>query len=215
MKKPGSGEDSGTSAGRIVEIATALFAEHGYHGVSTREIAAATGLSVATVHHHVGGKHELYVKVFRSLLDAAEVFFGEVAEQVGGADLSDPAVLRELPGRLVDRFVDLVDQNPVQARLFLRHWLDGAEEFNAVEAELSLPLFRKIDEALTAARDAGLIRLNVEPRLFIRSFEWLVYGYFVCGAFDWEHWHRDPHDPAQLIAFKQLVREYIGRMLGF
>lgn len=214
MKKNSSTEESGGSIGRIVEIAMALFAEHGYHGVSTREIAAATGLSVATVHHHVGSKHELYVKVFRSLLEEAEVFFTEVAMEVGGADVSDPAVLLELPGRMVERFVDLVDRNPVQARLFLRHWLDDAEEFNAVEAELSLPLFRKIDESLIAAKEAGLIQLSVEPRLFIRSFEWLVYGYFVCGAFDWEHWHRNPHDPAQLLEFKQLIREYIGRMLG-
>jgi AcrR family transcriptional regulator len=33
----------------ILRAATLLFAEHGYHGVSTREIAGAVDLNVATV----------------------------------------------------------------------------------------------------------------------------------------------------------------------
>ncbi len=213
MKNTHGAEELSASAGRIVDIAMALFSEHGYHGVSTREMAAATGLSVATVHHHVGTKHDLYVKVYKSLLADLEEFFNEVFRLISTADVSDPAVRDELPSRLVDTFVEQVAGNPVRARLFVRHWLDSAEEFNAIEAELSLPLFRKVYEVLNVAKEAGIIHLSVDPGLFIRSFEWLVYGYFVSGGFDYEHWRSDPYQPEQLTAFKHFVKEYLRRML--
>lgn len=215
MKYSHAPEELSTSAERIVEIATALFSEHGYHGVSTREIAAATGLSVATVHHHVGAKHDLYVKVYKGLLSDLESFFNEVMEVVSTADVSDPSVRSELPSRLIDKFIHQIAEHPVRARLFLRHWLDSAEEFNAIEAELSLPLYRKVYEVLNAAKEAGIIQLQVDPGLFIRSFEWLAYGYFVSGGFDWEHWRSDPYENGQLTAFKTYLKEYLWRMLGF
>jgi hypothetical protein len=114
----------------------------------------------------------------------------------------------------VDRFVDMVDKKPVRARLFLRHWLDDTEELSDIESELSQPLFQKAEEMLRMGNEAGIIRLNVDPALFIRSIEWLVYGYFVSGGFDKEDWHSDPHHPEQLEAFKHLVREYLRTMLG-
>ncbi len=214
MKNTHAAEELSASAERIVDIAMALFSEHGYHGVSTREMAAATGLSVATVHHHVGTKHDLYVKVYKSLLADVEAFFNEVFRLISTADVRDPAVRDELPSRLVDTFVDQVAGNPVRARLLVRHWLDSAEEFDSIEAELSLPLFRKVYEVLNMAKEAGIIQLSVDPGLFIRSFEWLVYGYFVSGGFDCERWRSDPYQPGQLTAFKHFVKEYLRRMLG-
>ncbi|NUR62250.1 MAG: helix-turn-helix transcriptional regulator [Catenulispora sp.] len=39
------------SRDRIVTAATTLFAEHGYDGTSTRQIAAEAGLNMATVNY--------------------------------------------------------------------------------------------------------------------------------------------------------------------
>lgn len=212
MKNNGN-EERASGADRIVQIATALFAEHGFHGVSTREIAAATELSVATVHHHVGPKRDLYMKTYKALLDAAETFFHDIISQVMSADVLNPEVRDQLPGRLIDSFVDLVAGNPVRARLFMRHWLDSPDELAEVEAEVSLPLYRKLYEVLTSAREAGVIRLSVDPGLFMRSVEWLVYGYFISGAFDWDQWRSDPLATANLEQFKAFMREYISRLL--
>jgi len=213
MKNNGQ-EERSTGADRIVQIATALFAEHGFHGVSTREIAAATDLSVATVHHHVGSKRELYLKVYRSLLEAAESFFHDIVAQVETADLQDPRVRAHLPAQLIDSFVDLVAKNPVWARLFVRQWLDKPEELTDVEADLSLPLYRKLYEVLLIAQEAGIIRLTVDPWLVMRSVEWLVYGYFTAGTFDWDQWRSDPFAEGNLERFKAFMREYIFRMLN-
>ena len=42
----------GTGAGRLLEAAVAAFADRGFHGTTTRDIATAAGLSPAAVYVH-------------------------------------------------------------------------------------------------------------------------------------------------------------------
>lgn len=51
---------------RILGAALTAFAEHGYHGTSIRDVAAAAGLSVPGVYHHFRSKQE----ILRALMDA-------------------------------------------------------------------------------------------------------------------------------------------------
>jgi AcrR family transcriptional regulator len=53
----------------ILDAVTPLFAEKSYDGVTTRELAAAAGLNIATVHHHLGTKGEVYRWVVAALED--------------------------------------------------------------------------------------------------------------------------------------------------
>lgn len=46
-------------AARIISAAVAVMADHGYHGTSVREIAAAAGVSSAVIYHYFGSKHGL------------------------------------------------------------------------------------------------------------------------------------------------------------
>lgn len=50
----------------ILLAAEKLFARHGYHAVSMRDIAAEAGVPVALVSYHYGGKQELYHAIFES-----------------------------------------------------------------------------------------------------------------------------------------------------
>jgi AcrR family transcriptional regulator len=50
----------------ILLAAEKLFAQHGYHGVSIRDIAAEAGVPLALVGYYYGAKSELYVAIFES-----------------------------------------------------------------------------------------------------------------------------------------------------
>ncbi|WP_425045171.1 TetR/AcrR family transcriptional regulator [Primorskyibacter sp. S87] len=45
---------------RILDAAEQVFAERGFEGASIRDIAALAGVQVGLVHHHGGGKEELF-----------------------------------------------------------------------------------------------------------------------------------------------------------
>jgi len=53
---------------RILQAASDLFTTQGFHGTSTREIAAKAGVSLGNIYNYFGNKEELFV----SLLEARE-----------------------------------------------------------------------------------------------------------------------------------------------
>ena len=54
----------------LLEAAQHLFAAHGYHGASIRDIVGACGVSNAALYYHFGSKQGLYFEVLREYLAA-------------------------------------------------------------------------------------------------------------------------------------------------
>lgn len=50
---------------RLLDAAEQLFAQHGFDGVSVRDITEAARVDVALVSYHFGGKRELFASIFR------------------------------------------------------------------------------------------------------------------------------------------------------
>jgi AcrR family transcriptional regulator len=70
-KKPraGRGRPSKSDVGQnykeaILDGAELLFAQHGFYGVSTRQVAAEAGVDVALIHYYFGAKRALFDAVF-------------------------------------------------------------------------------------------------------------------------------------------------------
>jgi AcrR family transcriptional regulator len=63
----------------ILEAAQQLFAAHGYHGASIRDIVHACGVSNAALYYHFGSKQQLYFEVIGK-------YIATVAERLRDAD---------------------------------------------------------------------------------------------------------------------------------
>lgn len=60
---------------RLLQAATEVFAEVGYHAATTRAIASRAEVNLASIHYHFGDKAELYREVFRlPFLNECNVF---------------------------------------------------------------------------------------------------------------------------------------------
>ncbi len=66
---------------QIVEIAAQLFVEHGYKGISMREIAQAVGLSKAGIYHHFRDKEDLFLAVLTANLRRIEGLIEEACRE--------------------------------------------------------------------------------------------------------------------------------------
>jgi len=69
---------------RLMELATTIFAEHGFHATSMRDLSRASGMSLAGIYHYVRSKHELLFLIQDQCF--AEVYAGAVAALATAAD---------------------------------------------------------------------------------------------------------------------------------
>lgn len=65
---------------RLLVSATEVFAEHGYHAATTREICRRANANLAAIHYHFGDKAELYREVFKLPFLEQSASFGEPAQ---------------------------------------------------------------------------------------------------------------------------------------
>jgi AcrR family transcriptional regulator len=101
MPRPAPPADRPDRKQAILLAAERLFAEHGYHGVSLRQIADDAGVPLALVGYYYGQKHELFQAIFDHWGDTIE-------ERVAGLRVALQAPERQRLQRVVAAFVEPV-----------------------------------------------------------------------------------------------------------
>jgi TetR/AcrR family transcriptional regulator len=103
--------EGGDTRERILEAALTAFAENGFDGARTREIADRAGVPLGLLQYHFGGKQKLW----RAAVDRA---FEELrAEFASVLAVPGPADFRAQMRRLLRRYVHFVARKPEFVRL--------------------------------------------------------------------------------------------------
>ncbi len=86
---------SGQASDAILDAAEALFSQHGFYGVTIREVAREAGVDTALVHYYFGAKRALFDAVF---IRRAEVWNNERVEAINryARDVGDAMTLEGL-----------------------------------------------------------------------------------------------------------------------
>lgn len=79
-----TGSTRGSAENRILATAASLFAQFGYNGVSTREIASAAEVNEVTIYRHFPRKRDLYVAVLETELQRVQLG-GELLKRLAEA----------------------------------------------------------------------------------------------------------------------------------
>lgn len=200
-RRPGRPRSAGSEPTRdvILKVATDLFARHGFDAVTVRSVADAAGVDVATVHHHAGGKLGLYRACFALVFEAERRALEPVIAAAGDGDLL-PAL-----HRVLDAFVDFLEERPQTTGLWLRRWLEP-ERHEGVDEQYSRPLYAQIEQVLADAHKAGVLH-EPQPHLAVRSLIWAVHAHTVTAL------HGDvPADSR--FALRAFVHRWLDRMYG-
>jgi len=196
---------------RIIEVATRLFADRGYAGTTTRAIAAEVGANVATVRYHVGSKFDLFRAVLERLYREEIEVLGERLQPLREQRVTDSREVIDALVGVANAMIDLMASRPERPRLYLRRWLDPVDEIRPLEIRMSLEEHQLLRELLERAKATRAVDPALPVDTFLRSFTWLIYGYFATGPIDWERWFSDPLAPDHLHDLRRLVEQYIRR----
>ena len=152
---------------QILEVATDLFARHGFDGVTTRQIADAAGITEAIVFRHFASKDDLYWEVLSAKSASDEVkkqleeklgsdaepfeIFIDIARHVLNRNLRDPAKSRLLlfsgleNHRLSQRFF----------KTYMSEWYELLAGY--IRRQIAEGRFREVDPVLAARGFIGMV----------------------------------------------------------
>ncbi|MFV0514386.1 MAG: TetR/AcrR family transcriptional regulator [Jhaorihella sp.] len=185
---------------RILDAAERVFAERGFDGATIRDIAAEAGVPAGLVHHHGGGKEELFRRTVMRRADelsALRLAALETRKAAGPPTLT--AVLAAFVGPFFDRVREGGPQWSAYARLVAH--VSADPRWRLVAAECFDPTAaRFIDEIAALFPDADRQRIatglvySVAAMLALLTSGWRV------GALDGSGGECAP-DPDQLVAY--------------
>jgi TetR/AcrR family transcriptional regulator len=160
--KPPLGGETRT---RILEVAVPLFASAGYEGVSMRAIAKAVGIQAPSLYNHFPDKQSLY-------LGAMTYAFADKARGISETARASGTPEEKL-SRFVERFTELMADDPDFRLLLQRELLDGDETRLKIVAE---QVFREPFEAISAL--AKELDPSCDPHMLAISMAGLVLFHF-------------------------------------
>lgn len=147
---------AGTSE-RILQAALAAFAEHGFDGASTRDIARAAGVNQGLITYHYGDKEKLWRAAVDDLFARLATEFEAPMRLLGEVD--PPTRLR----MTVRHFVRFSAAHPELHRLIVQEGKrDGARLRWLVDRHIR-PLFEIGRDTIAAVQQAGLLPADVSP----------------------------------------------------
>ena len=139
---PGAGVGAGTgSAERILAAGITCFAARGFGATTTREVASAAGVNIATIAYHFGSKEGLY----RAAIDR---LYERLLAMRPALSMDGP--VEERVDRLVRMLFAVMRAHPAEIRLLIRHVLDHGALPTPVRESWSLRLLERAEDARAA-----------------------------------------------------------------
>jgi AcrR family transcriptional regulator len=181
--------------GQLIEVATGLFAEHGYDGTSIEAVLTAAGVSRGALYHHFAGKEALFTAVLEAL---SERIIREQTEIISGC--TDPVeALRtgalgwiDMAGDPVIQRIMLVDAPSVL----------GWEQWRAMDEGRTVSAMR---EMLQAVSDTGRL-----PGELVEPFAHMILAALDEAALIVA---RAPDSRVAVAEERQAVEEFLARVL--
>lgn len=148
--------DADRTRAEILDVATAVFAEHGYSGGRVDEIAARTSTTKRMLYYYFGSKEGLYLAV----LERAYAGIRALEQQVDVEHLPPQEALRQLAELTFDHH----ESHPDFIRLVSIENIHRAEHLSTspMLAELAGPALQVLTGILERGRAAGLFRDDVD-----------------------------------------------------
>jgi AcrR family transcriptional regulator len=158
----------------IVEAAIKLFAEKGFRGTTTRELAAAVGVTEPVLYEHFKTKRDLYAAIIDRKSNEGLESLTFLLNQYASA-VDDRGFFQQLGEMIIAWYTE----DPTFVRLLLFSNLEGGDMAELFH-ERSARVFHEIVRYIQGRMDAGALR-TADATLAARAFFGMVAHYALTG----------------------------------
>jgi AcrR family transcriptional regulator len=150
----------------IIAAVRRVFAEKGFHGTTTRELAEAAGVSEALLFKHFPNKEALYTAMQLSCCNEQDLGLYERIHALEPSASTLVLMVHFLVSRVVNGSPDVADEQAIQSRLALRSIAEDGEFARLLLRCIGSEWVPKVKECLRAAALAGeAVEGPVQPAL--------------------------------------------------
>jgi AcrR family transcriptional regulator len=187
-------ESSKPRRAQILDSASRLFSERGYHATSMRDLAGELGMQGGSLYAHISGKEELLIEI----VNLASQQFDEALFTLRAADMRADDKLREA----MHRHIRVVADNMDSATVFFHEWKHLSPEAYARVTGWRDSIDAFYRELITQGIEDGTFRRDLDPRMT---------AYLVLSAVNWAYtWYR----PGGPLSPRNVADSFADMLLG-
>src|SRR5690349_21819227 len=146
----------------IVREAIRLFADHGFRGTTTRQLAGAVGVTEPVLYQHFPSKSDLYTAIIEAKAAEVAAHTGPLADLARGSD--DRAFFTTLGELILRRY----DEDPQLSRLLFFSALEGHELAELFFERLYVKFYKMVTGYIRRRVAVGAFRA-VNPEIAARG----------------------------------------------
>lgn len=180
----------------IIEASSKLFAERGFRGVTTREIAQAVGVSEPVLYQHFQTKQDLYQAIIESISEQVRCRFEPALAAASEYDRDDRTILTQIATNISLWH----DEDPTLSRLLVFSALEGQEFSDLFFAKHAAPQFDLLKQYFEHRIERGTFR-SVNPA----AAAWAFIGMIAHHSMVRHYHHFDPYPQPKEELIAQMV----------
>ena len=154
----------------LLAVATPLFAERGFHGVSVRELAKAAGMNLSMISYYFGGKELLYAAVLHeqfATLKQVDNIKSMTADTLGKFEL------------YIRSTVDRYRKNPYLLRFYTSELTNPTPCFELIVKPAIHGVLLLLQETFSEGLATGQFRMGLDPMDTVLSLAGMINFYFL------------------------------------
>ena len=147
---------------KIIRVATSMFADLGYRGVSIRMICEATDSNLAAISYHFGGKEKLYQECLNNLDPDVVCEFENLLVPAGDKEEFDDKIFN-----FCIQFLAFIKNNSGSVKLLINE-MNSCEQIINLETHFMSPIVKTLESLFQSAVKSGILRTDVEIKVITR-----------------------------------------------
>jgi len=152
---------------QVLDTAIGVFAQQGFRGTTTKRLAAAAGVSEATIYLHFPTKKALYKAILEAKIRSLDPMLAELAA-------ADERSLKETLRGVASAMLRKYKRDRTLLRLLLYSALEDHELARSFFRQLMQGSFRRLTELLEERQARGELRKDLDLQVAGRAFVGMI-----------------------------------------